>query len=64
LSRNDQARAAYVRHFYRTDPALPEHYDLVLDSTRIPPPLCVELIVTAAKARHLSEAARRQPENR
>jgi len=64
LSRNDQARTAYVRHFYRTDPALPEHYDLVLDSTRIPPALCVELIVTAAKARHLSEAARRQPENR
>ena len=64
LSRNDQARTAYVRHFYRTDPALPEHYDLVLDSTRIPPRLCVELIVTAAKARHLSEAARRRPENR
>jgi cytidylate kinase len=63
MAHNDHARTAYVRHFYRTDPALTEHYDLVLDSTRIPPALCVELIVTAAKSRHLSEAARR-PESR
>ena len=56
LSRNDHARAAYVRHFYRTDPALPEHYDLVLDSTRISPELCVNLIVSAATSRHRSAA--------
>jgi cytidylate kinase len=51
LPRNDHARAAYVRHFYRTDPALPEHYDLVLDSTRFSPELCVDLIVAAATSR-------------
>jgi cytidylate kinase len=49
--RNDAARSAYVREFYRTDPALPEHYDLVLDTTRIPLPACVDLIVAAAHAR-------------
>jgi hypothetical protein len=52
LTRNDHARTAYVRHFYRTDPARPELYDLVLDSTRIPPEACVDLIVAAATSPH------------
>jgi cytidylate kinase len=56
LARNDHARTSYVRHFYRTDPALPEHYDLVLDSTRISTQLCVDLIVAAATSRHRSAA--------
>ncbi|MDF5752583.1 cytidylate kinase-like family protein [Spongiactinospora sp. TRM90649] len=47
---NDRARIAYVRHFYRVDPARPTMYDLVVDSTRIPVPTCVELIATAAEA--------------
>jgi cytidylate kinase-like protein len=51
MARNDNARTAYVRHFYRTDPANPEHYHLVLDSTRISPEDCTELIVKAAEAR-------------
>jgi hypothetical protein len=50
LEHNDQARSAYVRHFYRADAADPEHYHLVLDSTRIPLPRCVDLIVAAATA--------------
>lgn len=50
LARNDAARAAYVRHFYRADAADPEHYHLVLDSTRIPLARCVDLIVAAASA--------------
>jgi cytidylate kinase len=50
VSDNDRARVAYVRHFYRADPADPALYHLVLDSTRIPVPTCVELIVTAAEA--------------
>jgi cytidylate kinase len=49
--RNDAARSAYVRQFYRTDAALPQHYDLVLDTTRMPLPACVDLIVAAAHAR-------------
>jgi Cytidylate kinase-like family len=52
LARNDHARSAYVRHFYRTDPARPELYDLVLDSTRIPPEACADLIVAAATSPH------------
>ncbi|GAA3117606.1 AAA family ATPase [Streptosporangium carneum] len=47
---NDRARAAYVRHFYRVDPASPTLYHLVLDSTSIPVDTCVELIVTASTA--------------
>ncbi|MBO3744524.1 cytidylate kinase-like family protein [Streptosporangiaceae bacterium NEAU-GS5] len=47
---NDRARTAYVRHFYRTDPADPDLYHLILDSTVIPVPACVEVIVTAADA--------------
>jgi cytidylate kinase-like protein len=51
MARNDNARTAYVRHFYRTDPASPEHYDLMLDSTRIPHDACTEIIVAAAATR-------------
>lgn len=47
---NDRARTAYVRHFYRADATDPCHYHLVLDSTTIPVPTCVELIVIAAEA--------------
>jgi cytidylate kinase len=50
LARNDKARVAYVRHFYGVDPASPEHYDLVLDSTRVPLDTCTEIILTAVKA--------------
>ena len=47
----DRARVAYVRHFYRTDPAEARHYHLVVDSTALPPDTVVELVVTAARAR-------------
>lgn len=50
LARNDRARVAYVRHFYGADPADPAHYHLVLDSTRIPLPACVDLVVDAVRA--------------
>ena len=50
LGRNDKARTAYVRHFYAVDPASPQHYDLVIDSTRVPLKACTELIVAAVEA--------------
>jgi len=56
MTRNDSARTAYVRHFYRTDPASPEHYHMVLDSTRIPPEDCTEIIVKAAESRSRAHA--------
>jgi hypothetical protein len=46
----DAARVAYVRHFYRRDPADAKHYHLVIDSTALPHPTVVDLIVTAARA--------------
>ncbi len=47
---NDRARTAYVRHFYRRDPADISLYHLVLDSTVVPVTTCVELVATAAEA--------------
>ena len=51
LETNDRTREAYVRHFYRTDPALCRHYHLVVDSTALSLDTVVDLIVTAARAR-------------
>jgi len=50
LDDNDRARNAYVRHFYRADPADPALYDLVIDSTRLAAAACADIIVTAAHA--------------
>ncbi|SEF90642.1 Cytidylate kinase [Thermomonospora echinospora] len=50
LDDNDRARTAYVRHFYRVDPASPRLYHLVIDSTRLPVDAVTELIVSAADA--------------
>lgn len=47
---SDRARIDYVKHFYRTDPRDPRHYDLVLRSTTLPLETCVQLIVSAARA--------------
>jgi hypothetical protein len=48
---SDQARRAYVAHFYPRAGAWgdPRHYHLVLDSTVISTDTCVELITRAAK---------------
>ena len=50
MLRNDKARVAYVRHFYGADPASPEHYHVVLDSTRVPLDTCTQIIVAAVEA--------------
>ena len=47
----DAARVAYVRHFYRCDPADARHYHLVVDSTVLPHDTVVDLVVLAARAR-------------
>jgi cytidylate kinase len=51
LDAADAAREAYVRHFYRCDPAAAEHYHLVVDATALPYEVVVDLVVTAARAR-------------
>jgi cytidylate kinase len=53
---NDRSREAYVRHFYRCDPASARHYHLVVDSTALPVEAVVELVVTAARARGIGAA--------
>ena len=50
LDDNDRARTAYVKHFYRADPADPALYDLVIDSTRLAATACADIIVTAELA--------------
>ncbi|RBY87133.1 cytidylate kinase-like family protein [Blastococcus sp. TBT05-19] len=47
----DRGREAYVRHFYRRDPADARLYHLVLDTTALPVETAVELVVIAARAR-------------
>jgi cytidylate kinase len=46
----DKARTAYVRRLYRCDPADPALYHLMIDSTAMPLPVVIELIVAAAQA--------------
>ena len=53
LRSNDAARGAYVRTFYRADPADARHYHLVLDTTAIPWDAAADLVVAAARARGL-----------
>ena len=48
---NDRSREAYVRHFYRCDPAEAAHYHLVVDSTAFAIDTVVEMVVTAARGR-------------
>lgn len=52
----DHTREAYVRHFYRCDPASAQHYHLVIDTTALPLETAVELIVTAARDRGIGAA--------
>lgn len=53
LRSNDAARAAYVRNFYRADPADARHYHLVIDTTAIPWDAAADLVVAAARARDI-----------
>ncbi len=54
LQAADRARAAYVRHYHRCDPAEARHYHLVVDSTAFDHDLVVDLVVAAARARGIS----------
>lgn len=47
----DRGREAYVRHFYRCDPAAAANYHLVVDSTALPLETVVEIVVAAARGR-------------
>ena len=54
MEANDRSREAYVRHFYRCDPASARHYHLVIDSTELPVDVVVDLVVMAAQARGIT----------
>jgi cytidylate kinase len=49
--KTDRAREAYVRRYYDRDARDTKLYDMVLDSTRLPLDLCVDLIVAACARR-------------
>jgi len=51
LEANDRSREAYVRHFYRCNPASARHYHLVVDSTAVSLDTVVDLVVLAARDR-------------
>ena len=50
LEQTDAARMRYVKQLYRTDPADPSLYHLVIDSTVLSIEACVDLIADAAQA--------------
>ncbi|MGY1671294.1 cytidylate kinase-like family protein [Geodermatophilus sp. SYSU D00710] len=56
MEANDRTREAYVRHYYRCDPAAARHYHLVVDGTALPLPAVVDLVVTAARAKGTTRA--------
>jgi cytidylate kinase len=58
LDDNDRARAAYVRRFYRTDPAAPGLYHLLVDSTAVALTTIVDVVERLARER--AEAAGRR----
>jgi cytidylate kinase len=51
MEETDNARHAYVRHFYRTNARDPAHYHLLIDSTAVTLTACVEIIALAAQSR-------------
>ena len=51
MAETDRARDLYVRHFYSRDWADPSLYHLMLDSTEFSLDACVEIVLTAARAR-------------
>ncbi|MFI6577246.1 AAA family ATPase [Nocardiopsis sp. NPDC050513] len=51
LDDNDRARTAYVRRFYRVDPASPDLYHVLLDGTAFTIEACVDIVVRAAQGR-------------
>ena len=48
---HDRARDAYGLELYGADPADVDHYHLILDTTALDVPTCIELITTASHAR-------------
>jgi cytidylate kinase len=56
LEGNDRSREAYVRHFYRCDPADAQHYHLVIDGTAMPLETVIEIVVLAAQGRGIGMA--------
>ncbi|MUL40098.1 cytidylate kinase-like family protein [Streptomonospora sp. PA3] len=51
LRDNDRARSAYVRRFYRVDPASPSLYHVVLDTTAFELETCADIIERLARER-------------
>jgi hypothetical protein len=50
ITESDDARREYFRNFYRLLDEAPTHYDLVLNTERIPRDLAVRMILTAARS--------------
>ncbi len=50
IADTDRANKAYYRYFYRVDATESKHYDMLIDSTKVPLDACTEMILTAARA--------------
>ena len=47
LRQGDRESSEYVKHFFLSDWSDPQHYDLVINTTRIPPDVAARMIVRA-----------------
>lgn len=54
---NDRARGAYIRHFYRADPADVRHYHMSIDTSTLAWDAVTEIIVVAARSRGIGSLA-------
>jgi cytidylate kinase len=55
LDHLDRTHTDYAQELYGADVTAFQHYDLMIDSTRIPAEACIELICAAAKADNHAE---------
>jgi hypothetical protein len=61
VHQTDHARAVYVRHFYHRHWDDPSVFHLIVTSTALTVPTCVDTIAAAARGRFRSAAAKRLP---
>ena len=54
VARGDANRADYLKRFYGASTELPTHYDIVLNTDRVPPAGAAALILTAARSQQSS----------
>ena len=56
VDESDRQRRGYLRRFYDLRQELPTHYDLVVNTDVLTPPLAARLVLAAARGQHDTKA--------